>query len=160
MLEDQLRRDLMGAFQNRALLYRDIYREMAAAFGPEAAERVLSRAIYARGKATAEAAFPTFGPQDACGLGEAFLAASPDEGRMFPTDVTRTPGSISFKVKQCPLKTAWIAADTPADEIATLCRIAGRFDNGLFEHSGAVVETETWRDGMEGCCRITLRDRD
>ena len=159
MLEDQLRRDLMGAFQNRALLYRDIYREMAAEFGAEAAEHVLSRAIYARGKATAELAFPGFGAQDACGLGEAFLAASPDGGRMFPTDVTRKPGSISFKVKECPLKTAWMAAGTQADEMATLCRIAGRFDNGLFEHSGTVVETETWRDNVEGCCRITLRNR-
>jgi L-2-amino-thiazoline-4-carboxylic acid hydrolase len=159
MLEDQLRRDLNGAFQNRALLYRDIYREMAAEFGAEAAERVLSRAIYARGKATAEVAFAGYGPQDACGLGDAFLAASPDEGRMFPTDVTREPGSISFKVKQCPLKTAWLAAGTPPEEMATLCRIAGRFDNGLFEHSGAVVETETWREGVEGCCRITLRNR-
>ena len=159
MSSDQLRRELDDAFRNRALLYLDIYRELSAEIGAERAEAVLSRAIYARGKAVALAAFTGFGPNDARALGEQFLAASPDQGRLFPTAVTRSADGISFKVQACPLKQAWTEAGVPDAEMATLCRIAGRFDNGLFEHSGAVVETETWSPGTEGCCCISLRDR-
>lgn len=160
MPHDTLRRELAAAFANRAMLYLDIYRELVAEIGAERAEAVLSRAIYARGRAVAGQAFAGYGPTDACALGEAFLAASPDEGRLFPTEVTRAPGMISFKVRSCPLQQAWTEAGVAPAEMATICRIAGRFDNGLFEHSGAIVETETWQPGTEGCCRITLRDRE
>lgn len=159
MSVEQLRRELDDAFRNRAMLYLEIYRALSREVGAAKAEAVLSEAIYARGRDAAQQAFAAFGPQDACALGEAFLAGSPDQGRMFPTEVTRGEGAISFKVQQCPLQSAWVSAGVPPDEMATICRIAGRFDNGLFEHSGAVVETETWQPGVAGCCRITLRNR-
>jgi hypothetical protein len=41
--------------------------------------------------------------------------------------------------------------------LATLCRIAGRFDNGLFETTGVGFASETWRAGREGCCTLHLR---
>lgn len=39
---------------------------------------------------------------------------------------------------------------------ATLCRLAGAFDRGLFETAGVGFAAETWRPGRAGCCRIRL----
>jgi hypothetical protein len=153
---DHLRRALDDSFKNRALLYWTIYQEMRQELGAEQAEAILSRAIYARGKQVAEAAFSQFGAQDARALGEAFLAISPDGGRLFPTEVEQLESGIAFQVKRCPLKEAWQQAKLSDADLTTICRIAGRFDNGLFETSGVTVKTETWRPGINGCCRIQL----
>ena len=48
------------------------------------------RAVEKRGREVAELAFAAFGPNDARAIGEAFLAVSPDDGRMYPTDVERS----------------------------------------------------------------------
>ena len=153
---DQLRRALDDSFKNRALLYWTIYQELRQELGAAAAEAILSRAIYARGKQVAETAFGQFGAQDARALGEAFLAISPDGGRLFPTDVEQLSDGIAFQVKRCPLKEAWQEAKLCDADLTTICRIAGRFDNGLFESSGVTVKTQTWQPGASGCCRIRL----
>ena len=44
-------------------------------------------------------------------------------------------------------------------ELATLCRIAGAFDKGLFEEAGVSFHNVTWQPGEAGCCLIELRDR-
>ncbi len=153
---DQLRRALDDSFKNRAMLYWTIYRELRQELGAEKAEAILSRAIYARGKQVGDGAFSTFGAQDARALGEAFLAISPDGGQLFPTDVEPLANGVAFTVKRCPLKEAWQEAGLSDEDLSKLCRIAGRFDNGLFETSGVTVTTETWRPGVTGCCRIRL----
>lgn len=156
---DALRRALDDSFKNRAMLYWTIFQELEAELGADKAETILSRAIYARGKQVAAAAFGKFGPTDARALGEAFLAISPDDGSLFPTEVERHDDRISFKVKRCPLKEAWDQAGLSDAEKTRICRIAGRFDNGLFESCGVEVATETWKPGMTGCCHIHLADR-
>ena len=153
---DQLRRALDDSFKNRALLYWTIFQELRQEIGVDKAEATLSRAIYARGKQVAEAAFSKFGPRDARALGEAFLAISPDGGSLFPTEVEQLENGIAFQVKRCPLKEAWQQARLSDDDLTQICRIAGCFDNGLFENSGVTVATETWRPGVTGCCRIQL----
>nr|MBA3448646.1 L-2-amino-thiazoline-4-carboxylic acid hydrolase [Pseudaminobacter sp.] len=90
-----------------------------------------------------------------------FLAASPDDGRMYPTDVERGDNHIAFKVKRCPLKDAWIEAGVGVDRLTTLCRIAGAFDRGLFEATGVRFSNVTWTPSHgSGCCHICLTDRD
>jgi hypothetical protein len=153
---DQLRRALDDSFKNRALLYWTIYQELRQELGAASAEAILSRAIYARGQQVAEAAFRQFGAQDARALGEAFLGVSPDGGRLFPTDVEQVADGIAFQVKRCPLKEAWQEAKLSDADLTTICRIAGRFDNGLFECAGVTVKTQTWQPGSSGCCRIQL----
>jgi hypothetical protein len=153
---DQLRRALDDSFKNRALLYWTIYQELRQELGAAQAEAILSRAIYARGKQVAEAAFSQFSAQEARALGEAFLAVSPDGGRLFPTDVEWLQDGIAFQVTRCPLKEAWQEAKLSDADLITICRIAGRFDNGLFETAGVTVETQTWQPGSSGCCRIQL----
>jgi len=158
---EKLAAELDSAFRNRADLYRLMLEELSAELGEAKAEEVLVRAIERRGREVAEVAFSSFGPNDARAIGEAFLAVSPDDGRMYPTDVERSDSHIAFKVKRCPLKDAWVAADVGDDRLATLCRIAGAFDRGLFEATGVRFDNVTWTPGHgTGCCHICLTDRD
>jgi hypothetical protein len=158
---EKLSRELEAAFRNRADLYRLMLEELTAEFGAERAEDVLVRAIEKRGREVAASAFADFGPNDARRIGEAFLAVSPDDGRMYPTEVERGETAIAFKVKRCPLKDAWVEAGVSEEKLATLCRIAGAFDRGLFEATGIRFENVTWTPGHgSGCCHIFLADRD
>lgn len=156
-----LSRELDGAFRNRADLYRLLFDRLAMEMGEERAEEIMVHAITRRGQEVAEAAFAKFGPNDARAVGEAFLAVSPDGGRMYPTEVDRADDRIAFRVKRCPLKDAWVAAGIGEQRLATLCRIAGAFDRGLFEATGVHFDNVTWTQGHgSDCCHITLTDRD
>lgn len=158
---ERLHRELDAAFKNRADLYRLFLEELSLELGSERAEAIMVRAIEKRGREVGEAAFSRFGPDDAVALGDAFLAASPDGGRLYPTDVERGDRNILFKVKRCPLKDAWTEAGVSDDQLSTLCRIAGAFDRGLFEAAGVRFENRTWTQGHgSGCCHIRLTNRD
>lgn len=158
---DRLSAELEAAFRNRADLYRLFLDELTTELGAGRAEAVMIRTVEERGREVAAAAFSRFGPNDARAIGEAFLAASPDGGRMYPTDVERHDDRIAFRVRRCPLKDAWTAAGVPDDRLATLCRIAGAFDRGLFEATGIRFDNVTWTPGHgDGCCHIRLTDRD
>ncbi|PBB30875.1 MULTISPECIES: L-2-amino-thiazoline-4-carboxylic acid hydrolase [unclassified Mesorhizobium] len=160
-IAEKLSRELDSAFRNRGDLYRLFLDELTAALGAEKAEALMIRTIEKRGREVAAAAFAGFGPNDALAIGEAFLSVSPDGGRMYPTDVERGPDRIAFKVKRCPLKDAWIEAGVGQEKLATLCRIAGAFDRGLFEATGVRFANVTWTPGHgSGCCHIALTNRD
>ena len=157
---DKLASELESAFRNRADLYRLFYEELVADAGPEQAEAIMTRVVTKRGQEVAAVAFARFGANDARAIGEAFLAVSPDGGRMYPTDVERGEHHIAFKVKRCPLKDAWVEAGVSEDRLATLCRIAGAFDRGLFEATGVRFDNVTWTPGHgDGCCHIRLTDQ-
>lgn len=158
---EKLAAELDAAFRNRADLYRLMLEELSAELGDAKAEEIMIRAIEKRGREVAGVAFARFGPNDARAIGEAFLAVSPDGGRMYPTDVERSDSHIAFKVKRCPLKDAWTEAGVDEGRLATLCRIAGAFDRGLFEATGIQFDNVTWTPGHgSGCCHICLTDRD
>lgn len=156
-----LSRELDAAFRNRADLYRLFFEQLSAELGEERAEEIMVHAITRRGQEVAAVAFSGFGPNDARALGEAFLAVSPDGGRMYPTEVERDTDQIAFRVKRCPLKDAWVSAGVNERHLATLCRIAGAFDRGLFEATGVRFENVTWSPGHgDDCCHIRLVNRD
>jgi hypothetical protein len=158
---EKLSRELDSAFRNRADLYRLFLDELTSELGAEKAEAIMTRAIEQRGKEVAAAAFAGFGANDAREIGEAFLAVSPDGGRMYPTDVERGNDRIAFRVKRCPLKDAWTEAGVSGEKLATLCRIAGAFDRGLFEATGVRFDNITWTPGHgSGCCHITLTNKE
>jgi L-2-amino-thiazoline-4-carboxylic acid hydrolase len=157
---EMLSRELDSAFRNRADLYRLFYDELSAQFGPAKAEAIMVKVVEKRGQEVAATAFAAFGPTDARKIGEVFLAISPDGGRMYPADVERSDTGISFRVRRCPLKDAWVEAGVGDEKLATLCRIAGAFDRGLFEATGIRFENVTWTPGHgPGCCHISLSDR-
>ncbi len=157
MSEEQLRRDLRASFANRAMLYWTIYQALEAALGPAQAEALLSSGIRARG-AQASAALAPFAPGDMEGLRDAFLGTIADAGRMFHPEVVRCDGDgLEIDFHRCPLKETWVEAGLPPASVATLCRIAGKIDNGMFETAGFGFASETWIPGREGCCRLRVR---
>ncbi len=64
---------------------------------------------------------------------------------------------LDIKFHDCPLRNAWREEGLPDEEIATLCRIAARIDNGTFEAAGFEFSADTWQPGEEGCCYLHIR---
>ena len=158
MSEETLRRQLYDSFKNRAMIYYLIFDELRAELGAERAEAILTRAIYRRGLQIGSSKFARFAPCDLAGLEGAFLDGIPDERRMFQPEILRSGAEgVDIKFHACPLREAWQEAGLPDDEVATLCRIAARIDNGTFEGAGFGFSADTWQPGGEGCCRLHIR---
>lgn len=158
MSEDQLRRELYDSFKQRAVLYYLIFDELRQELGPQQAEEVLSRAIYRRGAQVGRERFGRFAPDDLAGLKEAFLGGIPDRGRMFRPEVVRCDArELDVKFQACPLREAWREMGLPDEEVATICRIAARIDNGTFEAAGFQFWADTWQPGGDGCCHLHIR---
>jgi hypothetical protein len=157
---DKLAQELREAFANRALIYAETYAELRGELGEKAAAALMGRALYRRGQDVARKLFVGIAPGDAAAVAERFLSVSPDGGCLFPTQVERLDdGSVHINVQSCPLLSAWQQAGVPPAEIAQLCAIAGRFDNGLFESADIEFSAETWTPGRSGCCHLHLRPR-
>ena len=154
---ERLRGELYAAFKNRALMYWHVFDELREALGEPQATGLLARAIEARGREIGRA-FARYAPADLAGLRDAFLAFVPDEGRMFAPRVERCDGGgLDIKLQRCPLKEAWHEAGVSDADVATLCRIAGRVDNGTFEAAGFEFSADTWQPGRDGCCHLHVR---
>jgi hypothetical protein len=150
-------RELDDAFRNRALVTWEIYRELRAELGAERAAAIVGRALERRGAAAGAALFARLPARTPAAVADAFLAVSPDGGRLFPHEVRHdADGAVHIKVTRCPLKDAWVAAGLGGDELATICRIAGRFDTGCFGAAGIGFAADTWTPGSAGCCHLHL----
>jgi hypothetical protein len=158
MSEEQLREELYDSFKNRAILYYLIFDEMRKELGAEKAEAILSRAIYRRGEQKGAARYARFAPGNLLALKDAFVAGSADTGRMFEPEVLRADSeAVDIKHGQCPLKNAWHEMGLPDEEVATMCRIAAKIDDGTFEAAGFKFSAETWQPGRDGCCVLHIR---
>jgi hypothetical protein len=158
MSEDALRRQLYASFKNRAMIYYAIFDELRNELGAERAEEILKRAIYRRGAEKGKTHYAQFGPRNLAGLQAAFLGDIPDGGRMFRPEVLHSDAAgLDIQFQACPLREAWEEAGLPAEEIATLCRIAARIDNGTFEAAGFTFSADTWQPGGKGCCYLHIR---
>jgi hypothetical protein len=154
---ERLRGELYAAFKNRALMYWHVFDELRRALGEPQATGLMARAIEARGREIGRA-FARYGPADLAGLRDAFVEFVPDEGRMFAPRVDRCDReALDIKLQRCPLKEAWQEAGVSEADIATLCRIAGRVDNGTFEAAGFEFSADTWQPGRDGCCHLHIR---
>jgi hypothetical protein len=154
---ERLARELRDSFKNRALLYWSIYDELRREIGADKAASILGRAIERRGRDAGAALFRDLAPKTPTAVAERFISTSPDGGRLFPTEVARDPdGTVHIEVTSCPLKQAWEEAKLPAGDIAAMCRIAGKFDTGMFDLPGLRFSAETWQAGRTGCCRLHL----
>ncbi|MDH4175581.1 MAG: L-2-amino-thiazoline-4-carboxylic acid hydrolase, partial [Betaproteobacteria bacterium] len=150
------RRDLVAQMKNRALIYKETYDVLAEELGAAKAEALLTKAIYRRGRAMG-AAFSKFAPADLGGLCEAFLGSVPGGKDIFQPEVLKKePAELEIQLHGCPLKDAWREAGLAEDKVATLCRIAGAVDKGLFEGAGFKIENRTWTPGAKGCCFLRI----
>ncbi|MFZ1932871.1 MAG: L-2-amino-thiazoline-4-carboxylic acid hydrolase [Thermoguttaceae bacterium] len=158
MSEETLRRQLYESYKNRARIYHLIFDELRSELGAERAEAVLTRAIYRRGQEIGRAQYRRFAPADLTGLRAAFLDGIPDAGRMFQPEVLHADAeSLDIQFHACPLRAAWQESGLSEAEVATLCRIAARIDNGTFEAAGFQFSADTWQPGGEGCCCLHIR---
>lgn len=155
-MADNDRRDLVAQMKNRALIYMETYDVLAEELGAAKAEALLTRAIYNRGKAMGKS-FAKYGPSDLDGLQKAFLASVPGGKDIFQPEVLKQePAKLEIQLHGCPLKDAWREAGLAEDKVATLCRIAGAVDKGLFEGAGFKLENRTWTPGAKGCCFLRI----
>ena len=153
------RADLIAQMKNRALIYMEMYDVLAEEFGSARAEALLTKAIYRRGRA-AGAALAKYAPADLAGLREAFLAHVPGGREIFQPEVVRADAAgVEIQLHGCPLKDAWREAGLAEDKVATLCRIAGAVDKGLFEGAGFVFANRTWTPGAAGCCFLRIEPK-
>jgi hypothetical protein len=156
MSDQRLREQLYDSFKNRAVIYWLIFEELRGELGLERAEEIMKRAIYRRG-AQKGSKYAPFAPADLAGLREAFVGGLPDEGRMFAPEVTRCDAeALDIKFHRCPLREAWQEMGLADHDVATLCRIAARIDNGTFESAGFGFSADTWQPGGEGCCYLHI----
>lgn len=154
---DNDRRDLVAQIRNRALIYKEMYEVLAAEVGEQKAEALMAKAIWRRG-ADAGKALARFAPADLAGLRDAFLATVPGGEALFRPQVLRCDAErLEIQLRGCPLKDAWREAGLPEEKVATLCRIAGAVDRGMFEAAGFRFENRTWTPGAEGCCFLSVR---
>ncbi|MGD8291101.1 MAG: L-2-amino-thiazoline-4-carboxylic acid hydrolase [Desulfobacterales bacterium] len=157
MSEQDLRNSLYGSFKNRAMMYYHIFDEMRKEIGEEKATEIITKGIYKRGLEIGQQ-FADYGPSDMSGLKDAFLEFVPDDGKMFQPELLRCDAEgIDIQFHRCPLKEAWQEAGLSDNEVAKMCKIAARVDNGTFEGAGFKFSADTWRPGGDGCCRLHIR---
>lgn len=151
------RAQLIEQIRGRALLYATLYDTLAGELGAADAERLLATAIRARGE-QGGAGLSRHAPADFGGLRDSFLKGVPGEGALFAPEVERCDrGGLEIRFHACPLKDAWHDAGLSEERIATLCRIAGAVDRGMFEAAGFAIENRTWTPGAPGCCHLSVR---
>ena len=155
-MSDQDRRYLVAQMKNRARVYMEMYDVLAAELGEQKAEALLTRAIYRRGRSMGKS-FAKYGPADLEGLQKAFLGSVPGGEAIFRPQVLKQGGAeLEIQLHGCPLKDAWREAGLPEEKVATLCRVAGAVDKGLFEGAGFRLENRTWTPGAKGCCFLRI----
>jgi len=151
------RNDLIAQLKNRALVYLEVYDVLTEELGAARAENLLSKAIERRGR-SAGRALARFAPANFDGLCAAFLKGVPGEGALFAPEIRRCDASgIEIQFHACPLKDAWEEAGLAPQKRATLCRIAGRVDKGMFEGAGFAIDNRTWTPDAPGCCFLSIR---
>lgn len=154
------RRDLIAQIKNRALIYMEMFDVLAAEVGAARAETLLAEAIFQRGLSAGKS-LAKYGPDNLEGLKAGFLEGVPGGADLFKPQVLRCDRDhLEIQLHGCPLKDAWRDAGLPEDKIATLCRIAGAVDQGLFRGAGFKVENRTWVPGAEGCCHLSVQRGD
>jgi hypothetical protein len=155
--EEQLRKELIASFKNRAILYWLIFDELRGEMGSERAAAIMKRAIYRRGQQKS-AKYSRFAPKDFAGLRDAFVGGIPDEGRLFDAQVKRCNAEgLDVHLENCPLKDAWDELGLDDQDKALMCEIAGVIDQGMFEKAGFAFEPNTWQPGRRGCCHLEIR---
>ncbi|MEK6245139.1 MAG: L-2-amino-thiazoline-4-carboxylic acid hydrolase [Pseudomonadota bacterium] len=151
------RKDLIAQIKNRALIYMEMYDVLSAEAGAARAETLLAEAIFQRGLSAGKS-LAQHAPDDLAGLKASFLANVPGGEEIFQPEVLRCDRDhLEIQLHGCPLKDAWREAGLPDEKIATLCRIAGAVDQGLFRGAGFKVENRTWTPGAEGCCYLAIQ---
>lgn len=126
-----------AAFENRALMYMQMYEVLRDALGQEDAVDHMKRAIRQRGVEISEKYRPAAEAGDLDEVGRIFCEGSPCQGRLFEPGIERRGEDvIVLRMTACPLVEAWRNAGATPEEVDMLCEIAAAVDEGTFEGAG------------------------
>lgn len=149
---DKQLKALRDEIKNRALIYSKIYRQLSAELGSKDAIRLMSSAVYERGKDKGEQLGRKIGEPDLVRLACAFVEGKDGVDAFGHQVVEASDSRAVLRLNRCPLVEAWDEAGLSREEKAIMCDIASRIDFGKFEGAGYRL-TFTCRiaDGDETC---------
>ena len=127
---------LKDEIKNRALIYYEIYLQLSAELGSEAAIRLMGKAVYARGKDKGQQLGEKIGEPDLTRLARAFVEVKNGMDAFGHEVVEVSDTRAVLRLTRCPLVEAWDEAGLSPDEKKTMCDIACQVDFGKFEGAG------------------------
>lgn len=150
------------ATRQRAAVYAHLFRVLREKLGAERAVALMSEAIRAHGKEKASTGYSA-----AARSGDLRQAArefaSPDAVKQFqfaPRVVSASEEEAVISMSRCPLVDQWKEMAFPADDVATLCRIARAVDFGTWEGAlGFALSFEGTRGEGKDECILRVRTR-
>jgi hypothetical protein len=127
---------LKDEIKNRALIYYEIYLQLSAELGSDAAVRLMGKGVYERGKDKGEQLGKKIGEPDLARLARAFVEGKNGMDAFGHQVVEVSDTCAVLRLSRCPLVEAWDEAGLSPKEKATMCDIACRVDFGKFEGAG------------------------
>lgn len=149
---DQYLKALKDEIKNRALIYVELYRQLAAELGHDEAVRFMGRATYERGRAKGEQLGAKIGAPDLPALARAFAEGRSDMDAFAREVVEVSDERAVLRLTRCPLVEAWDEAGLSEAEKTAMCDIACQVDFGKFEAAGYHLRFRCRiADGAESC---------
>lgn len=151
---------LRDEIKNRALVYYEIYLQLAAELGPDEAVRVMGAGIYQRGRAKGVTLAGRIPEPDLEQLARVFA-----EGRTATDAFEREVVEVSdtrtvLRLTRCPLVEAWDEAGLSPEEKTRMCDIACQVDFGKFEGAGYRLKFRCRIADGSGTCDMELTKPD
>lgn len=148
------RAETRAAFENRALVYAHLLRELVAEVGPDRAAETMSRAIKKRGLEVGAKYRAAGEAGDLDEVARIFCEGSPCAGTMFEPGVEERDGDrLVLRMTACPLLDAWRSAGMDPAAADELCAISAAVDEGTFEAAGLELTflDRLGRPGAKAC---------
>jgi hypothetical protein len=156
---ERARAETRASFENRALIYRDIFEALSEEVGRERAAEVMKRGIRQRGLAVARKYRDAVETGDLRLVGCIFCDSSPCDGALFSPGIESWDGkTLVVRMESCPLVDAWRAAGMSDADVDLMCEIAAAIDEGTFGGAGLDFEFLD-RRGRPGSTRCLLQMR-
>ena len=148
------RAETRAAFENRALVYAHLLRELGAEIGRERAADVMKRAIKDRGLEVGAKYRDAGTAGDLDEVARIFCEGSPCAGGLFEPGVEDVGSDrIVLRMTSCPLLDAWRAAGIDSATADELCAVSAAVDEGTFEEAGLQLTflDRLGRPGAKAC---------
>ena len=150
------------ATRQRAAVYAHLFTVLRGKLGEDRAVALMSDAIRAHGKEKASKGYSA-GARSGDLRQAAREFASPDPVKQFqfaPRIVSASATEAVIAMSRCPLVDQWKEMGLPADDVATMCRIARAVDFGTWEGAlGFALAFEGTRGDGNDECVLRVRTR-
>lgn len=127
---------LKDEIKNRALIYYEIYLQLAAELGSAEAVRLMGQAVYERGRDKGAQLAQKIEEPDLARLARAFVEGKNGMDAFGHQVVEVSDTRAVLRLVECPLVEAWNDAGLSPDEKTIMCDIACQVDFGKFEAAG------------------------